>query len=87
MSTERLMAELREISHANAKENFARLYCQACKALDLDDESAACLVDTSRSNASRWRRGLVIPPAAFLVLRFLGAELTQRSGDIGKLLR
>ena len=62
---------LKELQQANAKDDFTKLYQRGCMLLEFDDDDAARAFDTSRPNASRWRRGKVVPPASGLVLKFL----------------
>lgn len=73
-----LEALLKELQKADAKERFSALFSQGCYLLDFEDDDAARAFDTSRPNASRWRRGKVIPPAAPLVLKFLLDQVEQK---------
>jgi hypothetical protein len=70
--------ELEAVTAANAKELFSGLFARGCLLLELSDEAAAREFETSRPNVSRWRRGLVVPPAASLVLRFMREKFEQR---------
>ena len=72
---EALYSELQKI---DAKARFTALFSQGCDLLEFDDEDAARVFDTSRPNASRWRRGKVVPPAAPLVLKFLREQVDQK---------
>jgi hypothetical protein len=71
-------ALLKKLQEIDAKERFTALFSQGCDLLELDDEDAARAFDTSRPNASRWRRGKVVPPAAALVLKFLREQVEQK---------
>lgn len=71
-------ALLRELQSADAKERFTVLFSNGCDLLEFDDEDAAEAFDTSRPNASRWRRGKVVPPGAALVLKFLRQHVEQK---------
>lgn len=77
-------AFLKELQRTDARERFTALFSQGCDLLEFDDEDAARAFDTSRPNASRWRRGKVVPPSAPLVLKFLREHVEQK---IGKLKR
>lgn len=68
----------RELQKIDAKARFTALFSQGCDLLEFDDEDAARVFDTSRPNASRWRRGKVVPPAAPLVLKFLREQVDQK---------
>ena len=68
---ETLLKDLQGIDAASAKVAFTALFEKGCTLLEFDDDQAAKAFDTSRPNASRWRRGKVVPPAAGLVLRFM----------------
>lgn len=68
-------ALLKDLQRPDAKDRFTALFSVGCDLLEFDDEDAARTFDTSRPNASRWRRGKVVPPAAPLVLRFLREQV------------
>lgn len=70
-----LEAFLGELQKTDARERFSALFSQGCYLLDFEDDDAARAFDTSRPNASRWRRGKVVPPAAPLVLKFLREQV------------
>lgn len=74
---EALRADLQAVSPASANEVFTSLFTRGCDALGLNDAQAAIVFDTSRPIVSRWRRGVVIPPASNLVLRFLLEEVSR----------
>ena len=58
---------------------FTDFFVRGCKLLDIDNDIKCSEVfGTSRPNASRWLRGVVIPPASKLVLRFLLEEIVNR---------
>ena len=71
-------ALLKELQKIDAKERFTALFSHGCDLLEFDDEDAARVFDTSRPNASRWRRGKVVPPTAPLVLKFLREQVEQK---------
>jgi hypothetical protein len=75
---EALLKELQGVDAGHAKEAFTTLFQRGCLLLDLEDDDAALAFETSRPNASRWRRGLVVPPAAGLVLRFLRGQVEAK---------
>ena len=71
-------SELKGLGRTAARERFAPLFQKGCALLELDDEAAARVFDTSRPTVSRWRRGKMVPPAAWLILRFMGEEIEAR---------
>ena len=82
---EALLKELQAVEPANAKEVFTGLFERGCMMLELDDDQAAKAFDTSRPNASRWRRGKVVPPAAGLVLRFMREAVETKVKTLRKI--
>lgn len=74
---ETLQLDLQAVSPASASGMFTSLFTRGCDALGLNDAQVAVLFDTSRPNVSRWRRGIAIPPASNLVLRFLLEEVSR----------
>ena len=75
---ETLLKDLQGIDAASAKAAFTALFEKGCTLLEFDDDQAAKAFDTSRPNASRWRRGKVVPPAAGLVLRFMRDQVEAK---------
>lgn len=82
---ETLLKDLQGVDAASAKTAFTSLFERGCLLLDLDDDQAAKVFDTSRPNASRWRRGKVVPPAAGLVLRFMREEVDAKVKTLKKI--
>lgn len=76
---------LKDLQRANAKGDFTKLFRLACAILELDDDAAAVTLDTSRPNASRWRRGEVVPPASALVLKFVGEHVETKIEELRRL--
>lgn len=64
---------------------FTTIFARGCLLLELDDDEAARLFDTSRPTVSRWRRGKVVPPSAKLVLRFLHDAVDARATKYARL--
>lgn len=76
---------LLELNTGDAKDRFTHLFSKGCDLLELDDDDAARAFDTSRPNASRWRRGKVVPPAASMVLKFLREQVDQKVRKLKKI--
>jgi DNA-binding transcriptional regulator YiaG len=57
---------------------FTRRFREGCEALGLSDAEAAVVFDTSTPTAGRWRRGVVVPLVAALVLRRLAEVCAER---------
>jgi len=57
--------------HNPTVEEFTDLFTRGCDFLCLKDEDAAKVFDASLPNVRRWKRGVVVPPAALMVLGFL----------------
>ena len=53
--------------------------------LEFDNDAAAVAFDTSRPNASRWRRGDVVPHASALVLKFVGEHVEMKIEKLRRL--
>jgi hypothetical protein len=68
---EQLLRDLQAVTAENTKGQFTLLFSKGCELLELDDRAAAASFDTSVPNASRWRRGVVVPPAASIILKRL----------------
>lgn len=80
-----LSKELAELSAEKAKASFTEFFVRGCKLLDYEDDDAARAFETSRPNASRWRRGKVVPPAAPLVLRLLRQLVDEKSKKLERI--
>ena len=76
---------LTDLQSATAKDRFTLLFQRGVIMLELDDDNAASIFDTSRPNANRWRRGKVVPPAAKLVLRILAEQVHLRIRTLKRL--
>ena len=70
-----------EIQATESEACFTGLFNRGYELLALDDQTASRVFDTSEPTIRRWRRGVVVPPVAGLVLKFLVEEL--RSADVG----
>ncbi len=76
---------LTDIQAATAKDRFTLLFQRGVFLLELDDDEAAEIFDTSRPNANRWRRGKVVPPAAKLVLKILTEQVQLKVKKLKRL--
>ena len=76
---------LKDLQLANAKDDFTKLFRLACALLEFDDDAAAVAFGTSRPNASRWRRGEVVPPASALVLKFVSEHVEMKIEKLRRL--
>lgn len=81
---EAFLEELKGTDRALARTNFAALFQTGCRLLELDDEAAARVFDTSRPTINRWRRGKMSPPVAWLILRFMGEQVAERIRGINR---
>lgn len=80
-----LAKELAELTADTAKASFTEFYVRGCRLLEYEDDDAARAFDTSRPNASRWRRGKVVPPAASLVLRLLRQLVDEKTKKLERI--
>lgn len=78
-------ALLRNLKLANAKDDFTQLFQRGSSLLEFDDDDVARAFDTSRPNASRWRRGEIVPPASALVLKFVGEHVEMKIEELRRL--
>ena len=63
---------------------FTKEFREGCELLGYDDHTLAAVLGTSVPHVSRWRRGIVTPPAAPLALRFLREEIERVQVSINK---
>jgi hypothetical protein len=73
-------AMVRQLANGDAIAHFTALFSRGCALLELDDDAAAQVFDTSRPNVARWRGGVVVPPAATHVLKLLREQLEAKFG-------
>ncbi len=69
---------LQGVTSQGSQDIFTHLFKQGCTLLELSDDEAARLFDTSTPNIRRWISGKVVPPAASLVLRFMREAVEAR---------
>lgn len=78
---EGLIRDIDNTDAEHAREAFTALFQRGWILLKLDDKSASFAFGTSQSNVSRWRRGIVVPPAARMVLRILRNGLAKKCNE------
>lgn len=66
----------RDLEISTEKGDFAYLFPQGLQLLDLDNDDAAAIFDTSVPNIAKWRSGMV-PPVSSLILYFLYEEVVE----------
>ena len=80
-----LLKEVELTPASMVKQRFTELFVKGCELLELtDDASIAVAFETSHPTASRWRRGLVVPPGAVLVFMVLSDLIKDRLKQLGK---
>jgi len=72
-----LLKDLLKVTGENSAQKFTPLFKRGYALLDLSNEEAARVFDSSTRNVRRWKSGERVPPAATLVLSFLREEVEK----------
>ena len=62
-------------------EDFTKKFNEGYTRLGWDDAKAAEVLDTSIPTISRWRRGIVVPAVATMVLGFIEEEMAKEESN------